>query len=53
MAFPLYIGIVPFNPHSLTAILFNLYNNNYITAITYLKPYLDPKIAIGLPFLYI
>ena len=53
MAFPLYIDITPFNPHSLTATLINLYNHHYTTAITYLKPHLDPKSAIGSPFLYI
>ena len=53
MAFSLYIDIIPFNSHSLTAILINSYNNHYTTAITYLKPHLDPKSAIGSPFLYI
>ena len=51
--FLLYIDIIPFNPHSLIAILINPYNNHYTTAITHLKPYLDPKSAIGSPFLYI
>ena len=51
--FLLYIDIIPFNPYSLTAILINLYNHHYTTAITYLKPHLDPKSAIGSSFLYI
>lgn len=50
MAFPLYIDIIPINPYSLTAILINLYNNHYTTAITYLKPHLASKSAIGASF---
>ena len=30
-----------------------LYNNHYTTAITYIKPHLDPMSAIGSSFLYI
>lgn len=51
--FLLYIDIIPFNPHSLTATLINSYNNHYITTLIYLKPYLDRMSAIGSPFLYI
>lgn len=48
----LYIDITPINPHSITSTPFNRYNRHYITAITHIKVYLDPKNAIGSSFLY-